>query len=56
LSTHVQKQDVAMTGRKLRNTTGPPRVPPGELRCTVKRHRRQTTTTDDDRHQQPLLV
>ena len=34
------KQGVAPTGR---NTTGPPRAAPGELRCTVKCYRRQTT-------------
>jgi len=39
------KQGVALTGR---NTIGPPRAAPGELRCDAaeRYRRRQTTTTD----------
>jgi len=44
--TNQLKQGVALMGR---NTTGPLRAAPGELRCAVdcyRRRRRQTSTTD----------
>jgi len=42
--TETKKQGVALTGR---NTTGPPRAAPGELRCIFEcyRRRRQTPAT-----------
>jgi len=40
----ITKQGVAVTGR---NTTGPPRAAPGELRCICA----ALQTTDDDIHQ-----
>ena len=43
------KKGVALTGR---NTTGPPRAAPGELRCTCAVLR----TTDDRRRQTPPTV
>jgi len=49
----LMKQGVALTGR---NTTGPPRASPGELRCICECYRRRQTTDDDDRRQRPLLV
>jgi len=47
------KQGVALTGR---NTTGPPRAAPGELRCTVECYRRQTTTDTSNRYQSDLFT
>ena len=46
---HCLKPGVALTGR---NTTGPPRAAPGELRCICT----VLQTTDDDRRHRPLLV
>jgi len=43
------QQGVALTGR---NTTGPPRAAPGELRCICA----ALQTTDADRRHRPLLV
>jgi len=40
------KLGVALT---VRNTTGPPRATPGELRCAVECYRRRQTTDDDRR-------
>jgi len=37
------KQGFPLTGR---NTTGPPRAAPGELRCAVECYRRRKTTID----------
>jgi len=37
-----KKQGVALAGR---NTTGPPRAAPGELRCAVECYRWQTPVT-----------
>jgi len=44
---HIE-QGVALMGR---NTTGPPRAAPGELRYAYT-----SVTDDDDRRQRPLLV
>jgi len=44
---------IALTGR---NTTGPPRAAPCELRCICECYRRRRQTTDDDRRPRPLLV